>query len=122
MAEGEPAFSPAKRIVGLVTIAPSPALGIAKSVAKAVVLTKAAFAGIALLPIVACMAYAHLETFFYIGLIIIVLIYFFRISREIIIGFTVINFSVLHLILYLCTLEILPMIVLAKILTGNMIL
>jgi hypothetical protein len=80
------------------------------------------FAGIALLPIVACMAYAHLETFFYIGLIIIVLIYFFRISREVIIGFNVINFSVLHLILYLCTLEILPMIVLAKILTGSMIL
>ncbi|NQT78676.1 MAG: DUF4271 domain-containing protein [Bacteroidetes bacterium] len=80
------------------------------------------FAGIALLPIVACMAYAHLEIFFYIGLIIIILIYFFRIIREGIIGFTVINFSVLHLILYLCTLEILPMIVLAKIMTGNMIL
>ncbi|MCD4724816.1 MAG: DUF4271 domain-containing protein [Bacteroidales bacterium] len=80
------------------------------------------FAGITLLPIVACMAYAQLEIFFYIGLIIIVLIYFFRIIREAIIGFSVINFSVLHLILYLCTLEILPMIVLAKILTGNMIL
>lgn len=80
------------------------------------------FAGIALLPIVACMAFAHLETFFYTGLIIIALVYFFRIIREVIIGFTVIKFSVLHLILYLCTLEILPMIVLAKILTGNIIL
>jgi hypothetical protein len=80
------------------------------------------FAGIALLPIVSCMAFANTEVFFYIGLIIIILAYTYRMIREAIIGFTVIKFSVFHLILYLCTLEILPMIVLAKIMTRNMIL
>jgi hypothetical protein len=80
------------------------------------------FAGIILLPLVSCMAFAHLEIFFYISLILIGLIYTFRIFREAIIGFMVIKFSVFHLLLYLCTLEILPLIVLAKILTRNMVL
>lgn len=80
------------------------------------------FAGILLLPLLACMAYAQQEVFFYITLTIIGLLYTFRMLREALIGFTVIKFSVFHLFLYLCTLEILPMIVLAKILTQNMIL
>jgi hypothetical protein len=80
------------------------------------------FAGIILLPAVTCMAYANLEVFYYISLVIIASIYTLRIIREAIIGFTIIKFSVFHLILYLCTLEILPLIVLAKILTRNMIL
>ena len=80
------------------------------------------FAGIVLLPIVTCMAFANLEIFFYIGLTIIAFIYILRIIRESIIGITLIKFSVFHLILYLCTLEILPMVVLAKILVLNMIL
>lgn len=80
------------------------------------------FAGIVLLPLVSCMAFAHSQIFFYISLIVIALIYTFRIFREAIIGFRVIKFSVFHLFLYLCTLEILPLIVLAKILSRNMIL
>lgn len=80
------------------------------------------FAGIILLPAVTCMAFTHLETFFYISLVFIAFIYALRIFREAIIGITIIKFSVFHLILYLCTLEILPLIVLAKILTRNMIL
>jgi hypothetical protein len=80
------------------------------------------FAGIVLMPLLACMAFAQQEVFFYITLATISLIYTFRILREALIGFTVIKFSVFHLFLYLCTLEILPMIVLAKILTRNMIL
>jgi hypothetical protein len=79
-------------------------------------------AGILLLPLLACMAYAQSEIFFYIILGIIILIYTFRIFREALVGFTVNNFSVFHLFLYLCTLEILPMIVLAKILFRNTIL
>jgi len=79
------------------------------------------FAGILLLPLVCCMAFAQTEVFFYIRLTILSLIYTFRIFREAIVGFRLINFSVFHLFLYLCTLEILPMIVLAKILTRNMI-
>ncbi len=80
------------------------------------------FAGIIMLPAVACMAFADSELFFYIILAIIPLVYILRIIREAVIGFRLINFSVFHLFLYLCTLEILPLIVLAKILTRNMIL
>ena len=80
------------------------------------------FAGIVLLPLVTCMAFAHSAIFFYISLVIITIIYSLRIIRELIIGITIIKFSVFHLFLYLCTLEILPLIVLAKILTRNMIL
>lgn len=74
------------------------------------------FAGIIMLPAIACMAYADAELFFYIILAIIPLVYLLRIIRAAAIGFTVIKFSVFHLLLYLCTLEILPLIVLAKIL------
>jgi len=80
------------------------------------------FAGIVLLPATICIAFAELELFFYISLVIIAFIYTLRLIREAIIGITIIKFSVFHLILYLCTLEILPLIVLAKILTRNMIL
>jgi len=80
------------------------------------------FAGIIMLPTIACMAYADSELFFYILLAIIPIVYLLRIIRAAAIGFKVIKFSVFHLLLYLCTLEILPLIVLAKILTRNMIL
>lgn len=80
------------------------------------------FAGILLLPLLSCMAYANREVFFYITLGIIALIYIIRIFRIVMIGFGMPKFSVFHLFLYLCTLEILPLIVLAKILNRNMIL
>ncbi len=80
------------------------------------------FAGILLLPLLSCMAYADREIFFYITLIILFLVYLVRIFRIAMIGFGMSKFSVFHLFLYLCTLEILPLIVLAKILNRNMIL
>lgn len=80
------------------------------------------FTGIVLLPLLACMAYADARMFFYITLIVLALIYFFRFLRAFMIGIRLTKFSVFHLFLYLCTLEILPMIVLAKIFTRNMIL
>ncbi|MEN8225635.1 MAG: DUF4271 domain-containing protein [Bacteroidota bacterium] len=80
------------------------------------------FAGIILLPAVSCMAFADLEIFFYISLGLIVFTYSLRLIRGVIIGISLIKFSPFHLMLYLCTLEILPLIVLAKILTRNMIL
>ncbi len=80
------------------------------------------FTGIVLMPALWGMAFADRAIFFYIGLLIIALIYIFRLGRQAVVGFTVNKFSGFHLILYLCTLEILPMIVLAKILTRNMIL
>lgn len=80
------------------------------------------FLGMVLLAVVCLMSYASLYWFFYISLFIISLTYLIRIIRSAMIGFNMIKFSVFHLILYLCTLEILPLIVLAKILTRNMIL
>ena len=80
------------------------------------------FTGLVLLPLLPLMAYAQPLVFFYISLIIIGLIYFFRFLRLGFVGIRFEKFSVFHLILYLCTLEILPLIVLAKILSRNMIL
>ncbi len=80
------------------------------------------FTGIALMPALWGMAFTDREVFFYISLIIIVVVYIIRLGREAVIGFTVNKFSAFHLFLYLCTLEILPLIVLAKILNRNMIL
>jgi hypothetical protein len=78
------------------------------------------FIGIILLGTVACMAFAQPTIFFYISLFVIFITYLLRMFREAIIGFRLIKFSVFHLILYLCTLEILPLIVVAKILIRNM--
>ena len=80
------------------------------------------FTGIVLLPLVSLMAYTNRDLFFYITLGFIGLIYVIRFLRLGIIGIGFNKFSVFHLILYLCTLEILPLIVLAKILSRNMIL
>jgi len=77
------------------------------------------FAGIVLLPLVACMAFADPYIFFYISLLVLFLTYTYRIIREAQIGFKIIKFSPFHLFLYLCTLEILPIIVLAKIVIRN---
>lgn len=79
------------------------------------------FAGMILLPFVCCMAYADNRIFFFSGLVIIILVYMMRLVRMWMIGFGLGKFSGFHLFFYLCTLEILPMIVLAKILTGIMI-
>ena len=78
------------------------------------------FAGMMLIPLVACMAFADREIFFYISLLIVFLIYAYRILREAQVGLKITKFSAFHLFLYLCTLEILPIIVLAKILIRNM--
>ncbi len=79
------------------------------------------FAGMILLPLVCCMAYADTRIFFFAGLVILILVYMMRLVRMWMIGFGLGKFSGFHLFFYLCTLEILPMIVLAKILTGIMI-
>jgi hypothetical protein len=79
------------------------------------------FAGMILLPIVCCMAFSDTRIFFFSGLVILTLVYMMRLVRMWLIGFGLGKFSGFHLFFYLCTLEILPMIVLAKILTGIMI-
>jgi hypothetical protein len=77
------------------------------------------FTGIILLPLVSIMSFAQPLIAFYISLAFIGFIYSLRLFRLAMTGIGIIKFSVFHLILYLCTLEILPLIVLAKILTRN---
>jgi hypothetical protein len=80
------------------------------------------FIGIVLLPLVSIMSFTDPLWALYISLILIAFVYSMRLIRLAMTGRAIIKFSVFHLILYLCTLEILPLIVLAKILTRNITL
>lgn len=70
--------------------------------------------GIVLLPVIILILYSNYSVFIYTALILSGLIFLYRIFREIKIGISYKNFSLLHLFLYICTLEILPLIVIAK--------
>ncbi|MCK4407761.1 MAG: DUF4271 domain-containing protein [Bacteroidales bacterium] len=70
--------------------------------------------GIVLLPVIILILYSNYSVFIYTALILSGLIFLYRIFREIKIGISYKNFSPLYLFLYICTLEILPLIVIAK--------
>ncbi|MCD4746894.1 MAG: DUF4271 domain-containing protein [Bacteroidales bacterium] len=70
--------------------------------------------GIFLLPSLVLITYIQSTAIIYIVLIMIGLIILYRIIRGIFIGLSCLNFSLLYLILYLCTLEILPFLILTK--------
>jgi len=69
------------------------------------------FVGLILLPIVICISYLKWfqEAFMYIGLICLALAILYRIARSFYSGFTSTTFSRFYIILYICTLEILPL-------------
>jgi len=73
--------------------------------------------GVLLLPIVISVAYLSMpdSVLINIGIILITLIYIYRLQRGITIGSTETNLSQFYLFLYLCTLEILPLVVLTKV-------
>jgi hypothetical protein len=72
------------------------------------------FSGILLLPLLVLITYTYKDIFIYITLAIIVLIFIGRFIRGFFIGLSESKFSLFHLFLYLCTLEILPIAVIAK--------
>ncbi len=72
------------------------------------------FMGILILPLLLLIEYSYQEVFIYITLIVCGLILFNRFFRGLIIGLSDTKFSLFHLFLYLCTLEILPLIFIAK--------
>lgn len=74
--------------------------------------------GVFLAPIIILMIYSKNEYLLYISLGFIALLQLIRISKIMIIGKSSTMFSVLHIILYLCTLEIVPILVLIR-LIGN---
>jgi len=70
--------------------------------------------GLILLPLLILTFFLHSNIFLYIILIIIGLLYFFRLMRGFFIGISLKKFSYLFLFVYLCALEILPLLVILK--------
>lgn len=73
--------------------------------------------GILLLPFLLVMTFALRDIILYISLGVAVILMGLRFLRGIAIGLSDTNFSLIHLFLYLCTLEILPIAVVAKFLS-----
>jgi hypothetical protein len=71
-------------------------------------------AGVALLPVIVLVAYIHSETMIYAGVAMLTSLYLYRIFRGLVISGSNAKISVYYLFLYLCTLEILPLILILK--------
>jgi hypothetical protein len=78
--------------------------------------------GLVLFPLVLLIAYAHQvppHILIYTGLLILLIMLIYRLLRLILIGLSASNVSFFYIILYLCTLEILPFIVIIKLFVGK---
>jgi hypothetical protein len=73
--------------------------------------------GILLLPVLVLITYSYHELFLYLAVGLALIMIFLRFIRGIAIGLSDPKFSLFHLFLYLCTLEILPLLVAAKFLS-----
>lgn len=72
--------------------------------------------GILLIPILLLILFVKADAFLYIGLIVVLIAHIFRWLQTFFLGKTVSGYSLLHLFMYLCTLEIIPLLVLIKLL------
>ncbi|MBN1650954.1 MAG: DUF4271 domain-containing protein [Bacteroidales bacterium] len=70
--------------------------------------------GFALFPLLILFVYAKYSIFLYLALIVLLLFWLFRLKRALVIGLADTNFSSSYLFLYLCTLEVIPFILLYK--------
>ena len=77
--------------------------------------------GIILLPINILITYFQSDIFIYIAYLIIAIILLLWLIRGFNIGISYQNYSSLHLFIYLCSLEILPLIVITKVIIKNYI-
>jgi hypothetical protein len=77
--------------------------------------------GLFLFPVIICLEYANISARYLmnIGLFMLLLFYTIRVLKGIAIAYVSGRFSVFHLFLYLCALEILPLIVLIKLLVSR---
>ncbi|MCD6068858.1 MAG: hypothetical protein K0S33_3684 [Bacteroidetes bacterium] len=77
--------------------------------------------GLFLFPVVICLEYANLPAHYLLmaGLFVLLLFYVIRLLKGIVIAYVSGRFSVFHLFLYLCALEILPLIVVIKLLVSK---
>lgn len=73
--------------------------------------------GMLLLPVLVFIIYTYHELFLYLAGVLVLFMIFLRFIRGVAIGLSDSKFSLIHLFLYLCTLEILPLLVAAKFLS-----
>ncbi|MCX6247131.1 MAG: DUF4271 domain-containing protein [Bacteroidetes bacterium] len=71
--------------------------------------------GLFVLPFLVLTIYLKSDIFLWICIIIFILFFFFRFARGFLIGISITKFSWLFLFVYLCSLEILPLVVLIKV-------
>jgi hypothetical protein len=71
--------------------------------------------GIAIFPFALMAFYWENTTFLIIGVVIVSLLFGYRLFRGILTGLANKNYNLLYLFLYLCTLEILPLLLLVKV-------
>ena len=70
--------------------------------------------GLILLPIVIIAVYCSYKNILYAGIVVWLLLTVYRVGRELFSGISLSNYSLYYRILYLCTLEILPLLVVTK--------
>lgn len=70
--------------------------------------------GVLLIPLLFLMLFIHFKILIYAGIFILMAFQIFKWIQSFILGKTISGFSILHLFMYLCTLEIIPLIVLIK--------
>jgi hypothetical protein len=74
--------------------------------------------GIILLPFVIFSVYSSVSYLVYAAVVVWLLIYFYRFVRELFTGLSYTNFSLFSRILYLCTFEIIPFLVVTKLIMS----
>ena len=74
--------------------------------------------GLVLLPFIVLSVYTSFSYLLYAAIVIWLLIYFYRFVRELFTGLSYTNFSLFSRILYLCTIEIIPFLVVTKLIMS----
>ncbi len=70
--------------------------------------------GIVLFPVLILFVYSGLHIFLYLAVILLVVLWLFRLKRAFVLGLGCTNYSSHYLFLYLCTLEVMPIILIYK--------
>lgn len=77
--------------------------------------------GVFLIPILFLLLFVQIDYVIYIGIFILIILHIFRWFQTFMLGKSIPGFSILHLFMYLCTLEIIPLIILMKLFSTELI-
>jgi len=77
--------------------------------------------GIILIPVLFLLLFVRVDFIFYAGIILLFILHIFMWFQTFNLGKSISGFSILHLFMYLCTLEIIPVIVLIKLYSTELI-